>query len=49
MVTRKSTNGDVMVFMALMLFSFIWDECVVVDITKRWLNVWQGSYQAKSG
>jgi hypothetical protein len=31
-----------------MLFSFIWDVYVVVDIIGHWLNVWQGSCQAKS-
>jgi hypothetical protein len=31
-----------------MLFSFIWDVYVVVDITGHWLNVWQGNCQAKS-
>ncbi len=29
MVTRKSTNGDAVVAMALMSFSFIWDEFAV--------------------
>jgi len=33
----------------LMSFSFIWDDCVVMDIVGCWLIVWQGSCQAKSG
>jgi len=30
-----------------MSFSFIWDY-VVMDIMRCWLNVWQGSCQARS-
>ncbi len=35
-------------FDVFMLFSFIWDDYVVVDIVGRWLIVWQGSYHMKS-
>jgi hypothetical protein len=41
--------GGVYGFDVFMLFSFIWDECDVVDIVGCWLIVWQGSCQAKSG
>jgi hypothetical protein len=51
METRKRSKGKcdgVYGFDVFMLFSFIWDECVVVDIVGHWLIVWQRSYQAKS-
>jgi hypothetical protein len=32
-----------------MSFFYIWDEYAAMDIIGRWLNVWQGSCQAKSG
>ncbi len=44
---RRKCDG-VYGFDVFMSFSFIWDECVVVDIVGHWLIVWQRSYQAKS-
>jgi hypothetical protein len=47
METRKNTNGDAMVFMALMFLCrfLLFGMCMFLCI----LNVWQGSCQAKSG
>jgi hypothetical protein len=35
-------------FDVLMLFSFIWDDYVVMNIDGCWLIVWQGNCQAKN-
>ncbi len=52
METRKNIDGDAVVLYGIeifMLFSFIWDVCVVVDIVGHMMTMWQGSYQVKCG
>ncbi len=50
METRKNTDGNVVVFVALKSlcrFLFVWVVYVAVDIVGCWMIVWQGSCQVK--